>query len=102
MNNYTVIIRPVSTEKSSKAHAEGQYTFLVNKTASKVDIKNAVKKLYGVDVKTVRTMITPRKTRLVRGGHEMIKRPNYKKAVVTLKGKALIDPNKLKIAKDNK
>lgn len=98
-NTYTTIIRSVVTEKSSQAQTSGQYTFLVNKDASKIDVKNAVKELYGVDVESVRTIITPRKVRLLKGRYEMIKRPNYKKAIVTLKGKKAIDPNKLEFPK---
>ena len=100
MKIYDVIIRPLTTEKSSNMQAAGQYVFHVAKDATKIDIKNAVKTIYGADVKEVRTMIQPRKTRLIKRGKEWEKRPIMKKAVVTLKGKKSIDPNK--ITKDTK
>lgn len=101
--NYQVIIRSVLTEKSSNSQAStGQYTFVVAKNASKIDIKNAVKEIYGADVEKVQTIVTPRKTRLVKGKYEWIKRPNYKKAIITLKGKKTIDPNKLEFPKSKK
>ena len=40
-----IIVRPIITEKSSAAMAEGKYTFEVNKKATKVDIRNAVEQL---------------------------------------------------------
>lgn len=41
-----IIIAPIVTEKSSDGIAEGKYTFKVNKKATKIDIKNAVEKLF--------------------------------------------------------
>jgi large subunit ribosomal protein L23 len=96
MKEFSTIIRPVMTEKSSSAQIKGQYTFLVQRSATKIDIKHAVKKLYGVDVATVRTMVTPKKTRVLKGRHVWAKRAVMKKAIVTLKDKKTIDPNKLK------
>lgn len=102
MKTYSTIIQPVMTEKSSTAQSKGQYTFLVEKTATKIDIKQAIKALYGADVETVRTMIAPKKIRMLRGKHPWVKRPVMKKAVVTIKGGKTIDPNKLKGSKDKK
>ncbi len=99
-NTYTTIIRPVVTEKSSVAQTANLYTFLINKGATKIDVKKAIKALYDVDVVAVKTSVTPRKTRLIKGRYEYIKRPNYKKAIVSLKKGQTIDPNKLKFAKD--
>jgi len=103
MNSYQVIIRSVLTEKSSNSQAlTGQYTFVVDKRATKIEIKNAIKELYGAEVEKVQTIVTPRKTRLVKGRYEFIKRPNYKKAIISLKGKKTIDPNKLEFPKPKK
>jgi large subunit ribosomal protein L23 len=96
MKDYSTIIQPIVTEKSANAQTRGQYTFLVQKTATKIDIKHAVKRLYGVDVDNVRTMVAPKKVRLIKGRYQMTKRPVMKKAIVTLKNKKTIDPNKLK------
>lgn len=84
------------TEKSSMAQSHGKYAFVVDKAATKIDIKNEIKKLYGVEAARVNIMVSPKKTRLLSGKYEWAKRPMFKKAIVTLKGKKTIDPNKLK------
>lgn len=95
MKTFDTIIRSKVTEKGSMQQAIGQYTFEVNRNATKIDIKNAVKALYGAEVDKVRIMISPKKTRLVGRGRLWTKRPLTKKAIVTLKGKKTIDPNKI-------
>ena len=78
-----VIIRPVVTEASTElADERGAYTFIVAKDANKLEIRNAVSKLFGVTVKSVRTMNYRGKVR--RLGRNVGRRPDYKKAVVTL------------------
>ncbi len=95
MKNYNTIIQSVLTEKSSRGQEKGQYTFVVSRSATKIDIKKAIKEIYGADVATVRTMINPEKTRYIKGRHLWAKRPVRKKAIVTLKGKQSIDPSKV-------
>ena len=56
MKEYDVIIRPHVTEKSTEQSATGKYTFIVAKTATKIDIKNAVEKLFNVKVLSVNTV----------------------------------------------
>lgn len=102
MKNYSPIIQAIITEKSSMHQSNGQYTFMVRKEANKIDIKRAVKEIYGVDVKTVRVGILPKKTRVLKGKYEWVKRPSYKKALVTLKNNKTIDPNKIGGAKAEK
>lgn len=78
-----VIIRPVVTEASTElAEERGAYTFIVAKDANKLEIRHAVSKLFGVKVKSVRTMNYRGKVR--RLGRNVGRRPDYKKAVVTL------------------
>lgn len=78
-----VIIRPVVTEASTElADERGAYTFIVAKDANKLEIRHAVSKLFGVKVKSVRTMNYRGKVR--RLGRNVGRRPDYKKAVVTL------------------
>lgn len=96
MDNYSTIIRPLTTEKSSAQQANGQYLFQISKTATKIDVKHAVKDLYGVDVDKVRILIAPSKKRLVARGRHWTKRPVMKKALVTMKDKKTIDPNKMR------
>ena len=77
-----IIVKPVVTEKSSMASAAGKYTFEVNRKATKVDIKNAVEKLFGVKVKEVRTLIVKSKPK--RQGAHAGKTSEWKKAIVTI------------------
>ena len=51
-----IIIAPVITEKSNDELQAGKYTFRVNKKATKIDIRNAVEKLFEVKVLNVNTM----------------------------------------------
>lgn len=51
-----IIIAPIITEKSNDGLNEGKYTFEVNPKATKIDIKNAVEKLFEVKVLKVNTM----------------------------------------------
>ena len=77
-----IIIRPIITEKSSFAMNEGKYTFEVNKKATKIDIRNAVEKLFEVKVLDVTTMNVKGKPKR-QGVHEG-KTSDWKKAVVTI------------------
>ena len=77
-----IIIKPIITEESNSGLQEGKYTFKVNKKATKVDIANAVEKLFEVKVLNVNTMIVKGKTKRVR--YQEGKTPDWKKAIVTL------------------
>lgn len=94
---HTAIIRPLETEKTYAGQKNGSYTFSVRYSANKKEIKQAIEKYYGVKVKSVRTIITPPKTRAVGRGRTLIKRPLGKKAVVTTVGGSPIDINKITI-----
>ena len=84
MNINDVIRGPLITEKLDKSREKfRQYSFIVDKKASKYDVANAVEKLFKVSVEGVRTNIVRGKTKRV--GRSIGKRPNFKKAVVTLK-----------------
>lgn len=77
-----IIIAPVVTEKSNDQLQEGKYTFRVNKKATKVEIAKAVEKLFEVKVLKVNTMTVTGKVKRM-GAHEG-KRPDWKKAIVTI------------------
>ena len=77
-----IILAPVVTEKSSADMQEGKYTFKVAKKATKIDVKNAVEKLFEVKVLKVNTMTVKRKEKRV-GVHQG-KTAAWKKAVVTI------------------
>ncbi|MEZ4087249.1 MAG: 50S ribosomal protein L23 [Candidatus Gracilibacteria bacterium] len=94
MKAIQTIIRPVVTEKAIRMNDTFTYAFYVNARATKIDVKEAVKELYGHEVDTVRMLITPKK---VRGGRGRVatKRQRMKKALVTLKGRKKIDLTKV-------
>ena len=77
-----VIIKPIVTEKSSSGLAEGKYTFKVAKKATKVEIANAVEKLFNVKVLKVNTVTVKGKEKRV--GANTGRRPDWKKAIVTI------------------
>lgn len=87
--HYDVIIKPVITEKATMASENGAVVFEVAKTASKPAIKEAVETLFDVKVKAVNTTITKGKRKRFRGVAG--KRPDVKKAYVTLEDGNMID-----------
>ena len=77
-----IIIKPVITEKSNDGLQAGKYTFKVNKKATKVDIANAVEKLFNVKVVNVNTITVKGKEKRV--GVHVGKTADWKKAIVTI------------------
>ena len=55
---YDIIIRPIITERSMAATGEKKYVFEVAPTAGKIEIKDAVEKIFGVKVAKVNTITT--------------------------------------------
>ena len=90
MNPTDVIKGPLITEKLDKAREKNrQYSFLVDRAATKHDVGNAVEQLFKVTVEDVRTAIVRGKVKRI--GRSTGKRPNYKKAMVVLKEGDKID-----------
>lgn len=89
----SVLKKPLVTEKVSALNEKGKYGFIVDAKANKVEIKNAVEKQYGVNVEKVNTMnvMGKLKTRYTKAGVLAGRRPNYKKAIVTLAEGEVID-----------
>ena len=82
MTAYDIIIKPVVTERSMENMESKRYTFKVDTRANKSEIKKAVETIFGVKVKQVNTMnITGKKKRM---GANVGKKPDWKKAIVTL------------------
>lgn len=77
-----IIIAPVITEKSNDELQAGKYTFKVNKKATKIDIRNAVEKLFEVKVLKVNTISV--KGKEVRRGKTVGRTSDWKKAIVTI------------------
>lgn len=82
MNARDIIIRPVLTEKSYAGIQNKRYVFVVNKKASKPEIKNAVETIFGVSVEKVNTVNVNGK--LKRQGRTQGYTADYKKAYVQL------------------
>ena len=81
---YEVVLRPLLTEKGTRLKEEGnQYLFRVAKTANKVEIKHAIEHLFKVTVLEVRTVHQQGKVK--RLGRFQGRRPDWKKAIATLK-----------------
>jgi large subunit ribosomal protein L23 len=81
---HEVIVRPLITEKTSAAfHDRGEYAFEVRPTATKPQIRQAIEDLFGVKVTGVWTSNHRGKDK--RMGQSVGRRPNWKKAIVTLR-----------------
>jgi len=83
-----IIKYPVVTEKGTRLLENNQYSFLVDKKASKALIKNAIENIFAVNVVSVNTSHLPVRKRRV--GKFIGSKPNYKKAIVTLQTGSVI------------
>jgi large subunit ribosomal protein L23 len=85
-----VLIKPLITESSLAEAAKNRYSFVVNKAATKTEVKNAINKVFGVKVLKIQTITIRGKS--YRTGRKMImrKKADHKKAIVTIeKGKTI-------------
>jgi len=83
METYKIIKRVLLTEKSTTLKDDNNhYAFVVDSRANKIEIGQAVEKLFKVKVLQVRTMNMQGKTKRV--GKTVGQKPDWKKAVVTL------------------
>lgn len=82
MDARDLIRRPIVSEASTAAMADGKYTFEVVRTATKIEIKKAVEEIFKVKVTKVNTTQVPGKFR--RQGKTSGYTPDWKKAIVTL------------------
>ena len=87
--DYDVLVRPIVTEKSTLGSEHGQVTFQVSIDATKPQIKAAVEGIFGVKVKAVNTLRQQGKVKRFRG--KIGKRPDFKKAIITLADGEMID-----------
>lgn len=81
---YSIVKRPLITEKGMGITALGKYVFEVDINANKIEIADAIKKIHSVDVVKVNTLRVKGKAKRV-GRHSEGRTPNWKKAYVTLK-----------------
>jgi len=90
MNIYDVIQKPLISEKTTiEKESKGIVAFQVHRDANKLEIKEAVEKLFKVDVLDVNTITVAGKVK--RFGRHHGKRSNWKKAYVTLKEGSKVD-----------
>jgi large subunit ribosomal protein L23 len=89
-----IIIKPIVTEKMTKLGEKlNRYGFRVQKTANKIEIKQAIEAMYNVTVTDVNTLVVaPKiKNRFTKSGAITGKTSAYKKAIVTVKEGEQID-----------
>ena len=87
---YQIVRKPLVTEKSTQQkEANRQYAFEVDRSANKIEIQSAVERLFKVKVLQVQTCNVLGKVK--RLGRKYGKRPDWKKAIVTLKEGDRID-----------
>ena len=82
-NPHEVLIKPIVTERTTNLMEQNKYTFKVDKDANKIEIKYAVETIFKVNVTDVKTMNVQGKFK--RQGRTGGYRPDWKKAIVTLK-----------------
>jgi large subunit ribosomal protein L23 len=83
---YDVLRRPLVTEKSSYQSGKlNQYSFVVADNATRKQVKDAIETLYDVNVLRVNIInTTPKRGRRLRSRQLLIRKPAYKKAIITL------------------
>jgi large subunit ribosomal protein L23 len=80
----SVLIRPVVSEKSYGLMDRNVYTFVVDPRATKVDVRQAVERAFGVRVDKVNTLNRKGKSTRNRRTNTVGRKPNTKRAIVTL------------------
>jgi large subunit ribosomal protein L23 len=88
-----ILVRPLITEKSDKGMNKQVYTFVVAKTANKLEVAKAVEAMFNVSVANVNTAVIPGKVKVrsTRSGVMRGMKPSYKKAYITLQEGEKID-----------
>ena len=87
----SIIIRPVVSEKSYGLLDSGVYTFVVDPRASKIEISDAIETIFNVQVAKVNTLNRKGKRKRNRKSATFGKRPDTKRAIVTLAAGGRID-----------
>ena len=88
-NLLDTIVEPSITEKSTFLSEQNKIVFKVNKRAKKDSIKRSIEKIFKVNVVKINTINLKGKTKTVRG--KKIRKPDFKKAIITLKKGQSID-----------
>ncbi len=86
MNLHDILKNPIVTERSTLLKERlNQYVFKVGLDASKIQIKDAIQKIFKVEVEKVRTARFSGKLRRLALGRPQGRRPEWKKAIVSVK-----------------
>ena len=86
---YSIIKKPITTEKSTTLQQFNQYSFVVSKDTNSNEIKQAIEKIFKVKVLKINTSILRGKIKTFKGSFGF--RKDIKKAIVTLKEGNTID-----------
>ena len=83
----SILIKPIITEKATNdSELFNRYSFVVDKSANKIEIKKAVETAYGVSISSVKTLNYPvqKNTKFTKKGLVTGKKSAYKKAIIQL------------------
>lgn len=83
-----IILGPIVTEKAERQKLTRTYTLKVRNEATKIDVKQALKKFYDVDVASIRALRLGHKSRALGAGKVMTKRHPSKRMIITLTPKS--------------
>ena len=89
-----ILKRPILTEKASELTEKlNRFSFKVDHKANKLEIKQAIEKMYGVNIQAINTIVVygKLKSRNTKAGVVTGRTPKYKKAIVTLNDGETID-----------
>jgi large subunit ribosomal protein L23 len=86
-----VLLKPVVSEKSYRLMEDGVYIFVVAPDATRIEVRRAVESAFGVRVTNVNTLNRKGKVSRNRRTNTVGKRPDTKRAIVTLTGGDRID-----------
>ena len=86
-----IVLRPVVSEKSYSLLDDGVYTFVVDPSANKTEIRQAIESIFNVRVTNVNTLNRKGKRKRNRKQATFGTRPDTKRAIVTLAGEDRID-----------
>ena len=87
MRKIKILIRPLYTEKIAKLQdEENKYAFEVDRESNKIEIRKDIEKRFEVKVIKIQTMVVRGKLRqqMTKAGRFYGRRPDWKKAIVTL------------------
>ena len=89
---YQIILQPLITEKSTILREENKYAFVVDRKATKPEIRRAAEKLFDIqgDILKVRTMHVRGKPKGKMLRYQRGRKPHWKKAIITLREGASI------------